>query len=181
MGLSLNLNLAGLQAMAAELGEAADAAARPAAQAAAEVYYQEVKKNVAALGKRTGNLANSIYQAYSADNSAPGLATYHISWNARKAPHGQLVEYGHLQRYEYYKDEQGRVRPRVRPEMMGKPRPRSNGRNRAALDAYYVTLPTPKQVPAKSFIRRAESAAPRAIQAATDVLLRHLAQGGKTA
>lgn len=175
MSLTMGINMASLRQMAAELGQAAEDAARPASQAAAEVLYQEVKKNVAMLGKKTGNLASSIYQAYSQNNSAPGLATYHVSWNARKAPHGHLVEYGYLRRYAYYKDENGNVRPMVRPEMQGKPRPkRSGGRNRAAMDAYYVTLPTPVQVPAKSFVRRAESAAPRAIEAARQVLLTRL-------
>lgn len=180
MGVTMKLNLSGLQAMADQLGDAAEAAARPAAQAAAQVLYDETVKNVEQIKIVTGNLRRSIYQAYSTDNSAPGKATYHVSWNARKAPHAMLVEFGHLQRYEYYKDEQGRVRPKVRPEMAGKPRPKSNSRNRAALDAYYVTLPTPKQVPARSFLRRAMSAKPRAIAAATEVLLRHIQQG-KTA
>lgn len=174
MGMTIRTDMAGLRSLMADLGERAEEAARPAAQAAAEVYYQEVKKNVSALGRHSGNLERSIYQAYSRDNSAPGLATYHVSWNARKAPHGGLVEFGYLQRYVYYQDEQGRVRPKVRPEMQGKPRPRSNGRNRAALDAYYVTLPTPKQVAARSFVRRAESATPRAVAAATQVLIQRI-------
>lgn len=177
MGMTIKADLVGLRALMDQLGDRAEEAARPASQAAADVFYKEAKRNVAALGRKTGNLERSIYQAFSADHSAPGRATYHVSWNARKAPHGGLVEFGHLQRYEYYQDEQGKVRPRVRPEMMGKPRPKSNGRNRAALDAYYVTLPTPKQVPARSFIRRAESAVPTAIQAATDVLLRYIQTG----
>lgn len=177
MGMTIGFKMGDLKAVISELGDRAEEAARPAAQAAAEVLYQEVKKNVASIGKKTGNLASSIYQVYSASNSEPGRATYHVSWNARKAPHGHLVEFGYLQRYEYYKDEQGKVRPKVRPEMMGKQRPGRGSRNRAALDAYYVTLPAPKQVGAKSFVRRAESAAPRAIQAATDVLLQRIQQG----
>lgn len=174
MGMTIRMDTDGLRALMGDLGQRADEAARPAAQAAAEVFYQEVKKNVSVLGRHTGNLANSIYQAYSLNNSGPGHATYHVSWNARKAPHGHLVEFGYLQRYEYYKDEQGKVRPKVRPEMMGKQRPGRGSRNRAALDAYYVTLPAPKQVGAKSFVRRAESAAPRATQAAVDVLMTHI-------
>ncbi len=75
-------------------------AARVGAQAGAQVLYDEVKKNVDGLQRHTGNLARSIYQAYSEDNSRHGYAVYHVSWNARKAPHGHLVEYGHLQRYK---------------------------------------------------------------------------------
>ena len=42
-----------------------------------------------------GALKRSIYQAYSADHSSAAVATYHVSWNARKAPHGHLIENGH--------------------------------------------------------------------------------------
>lgn len=179
MGMTINVDLSGLRAQMDALGDRAEEAARPAAQAAAQVLYEQVLRNVNAIGRKSGNLARSIYQVYSKDHSTQGDATYHVSWNAKKAPHGGLVEFGHLQRYEYYKDEQGRVRPRVRPEMMGKPRPKSNGRNRAALDAYYVTLPTPKQVPARSFVRSAQSAFPAAAKAAESVLVRYIMQGAK--
>lgn len=78
---------------------------RPAAQAGAQVYYDEVHVRVPVATKTVtlksgrviepGALKASIYQAFSADNSGPARATYHISWNATKAPHGHLVEYGH--------------------------------------------------------------------------------------
>ncbi|WP_206167872.1 HK97 gp10 family phage protein [Variovorax boronicumulans] len=78
---------------------------RPAAQAGAQVYYVEVlhRVPVAATGHKRkggrvippGQLKKSIYQAYSADHSNDRQATYHISWNARKAPHGHLIENGH--------------------------------------------------------------------------------------
>jgi hypothetical protein len=77
------------------------------------------------------------------------------------------VEFGYMQRYAYYKDAQGHVRLQVRPEMRGKPKPTAGSRNRALLDAYYVTLPTPVHVPAHSFIRAAWSShKDRAFQAA---------------
>lgn len=180
MGMTINIDLQGLQAQMAKLGDRAEEAARPAAQAAAQVLYDAVKRNVKTmLGTKTGNLYNSIYQAYSKDNSAPGHAVYHVSWNDKKAPHGHWFEYGYKVRYEYYQDEQGRVRPRVRPEMMGKPRPKSNGSNRAALDAYYVTLPAPKQVPARPFVRRAQSATADAQKAAEAALLSYIVKGVK--
>ena len=179
MGMTINVDLGGLRAQMDALGDRADEAARPAAQAAAQVLYDEARKNVSQINAKTGKLRSSIYQAFSKYDSTPGSAVYHVSWNPRKAPHGMLVEFGHLQRYEYYQDEQGRVRPRVRPEMMGKPRPWSNSKNRAALDAYYVTLPTPKQIPARSFLRKAVSAKPQAIKAAEDVLVRYIIQGAK--
>lgn len=180
MSFTIDVDVAGLRSLMSSLGDKAEEAARPAAQAAADVLYKQALQNVNALPKRSGNLARSIYQVYSKDNSRKGLATYHVSWNAKKAPHGGLVEFGYLQRYEYYQDEQGRIRPRVRPEMQGKPKPKSNARNRAALDAYYVTLPTPKVVPARSFLRKAMSASPQAMAAAEKVLINYIVKGVAT-
>ena len=79
---------------------------RPAAQAGAQVLYDEVRARVAPM-KVTGNLYSSIYQAYS-DQSTPERAVYHISWNARKAPHGHLVEYGHMQTRKVFLSEGGK-------------------------------------------------------------------------
>lgn len=86
------------------MAEQAKEHARPAAQAGAEVLYQEVRMRAPVAKKvrrlksgRTilpGALKASIYQAYSQDNSGPDHATYHVSWNYRKAPHGHLVEFG---------------------------------------------------------------------------------------
>ena len=171
MSMTLTGDLSALDRIIDQLADEVEGAVRPAAQAGAQVLYEEVQRNVAKIRRRSGNLASAIYQAYSADNSGLGRATYHVSWNARKAPHGLLVEAGHLQRYEYYQDDQGRIRPKVRPEMQGKPPPRSNGRNRAALDAYYVTLPTPRHVAARPFIRPAAAKFGAATEAAANVLL----------
>ena len=97
--------------------EAALRAVRPAAQAGAQTLYVEallrcpvsaeehvfygrdsVKTGVT-YTFQPGNLRNSIYQAFSKDNSieiAPGYmkATYHISWNHKDAPYGFMVEFG---------------------------------------------------------------------------------------
>ena len=81
---------------------------RPAAQAGAQVAYDEAKRKVSLIGKVTGNLDQAIYQAFSPENSDPNKATYHVSWNWRKAPHGQLVEYGHIQSYKVYVGKNGR-------------------------------------------------------------------------
>lgn len=77
---------------------------RPAAQAGAQIFYDEVKLRApvskkARKSKRgktivPGALRDSIYQAYSVDNSNDERATYHVSWNYKKAPHGHLVEFG---------------------------------------------------------------------------------------
>lgn len=67
---------------------------RPSAQAGAQVLYDEVIRQVDRLGRKTGNLRRSIYQVYSKDNSNEKKTTYHVSWNARIAPHGHLLENG---------------------------------------------------------------------------------------
>jgi hypothetical protein len=170
-------DLSGIEAFIDALGDKAVKAARPAAQAAAQVLYDEVKKNVAALRRVTGNLDKSIYQAFSKSNSGKGVATYHVSWNHKVAPHGWIVENGYLQRYRYYKGADGKIRPMVRPGMDGKPRP-ARSASQAAKDAYYVTLPAPIQVPAKAFVRRAIDKFPVAALAAEDVYISALLKEG---
>lgn len=176
---SMGVDLSGLDGLMRELGDRAEAAARPAAQAAAQVYYETVQRNVASIRRHSGNLASSIYQAYSQDNSQPGgKQTYHVSWNHRKAPHGFLVEFGHLQRYEYYKGNDGKIRPMVRPGMEGQRRPGRRA-SQAQKDAYYVPKEGgPVHVAARPFVRPALAATPQAVEAAKVVLLRMIA-GGK--
>lgn len=104
------------------IGSAAMAAVRPAAQAGSQVLYDEVKLNVGRIKKKTGNLDASIYQVFSKDNSDEKRATYHISWNARKAPHGHLVEYGHLMTRKAYIGSDGRwytSKVKIEPKMVG--------------------------------------------------------------
>ena len=152
-------------------------AIRPAAQAAAQVFYDEVKRNVGQLKTYTGNLNKSIYQVYNKAISVEGkVAAYDISWNKTKAPHGWLVERGHLQRYRYYQNAQGQVRPMVRPGMDGRKKP-SKRASQATKDAYYVTLPSPIQIPGKAFIRKAKDKENAAIAAAKQTLLAVLAGG----
>ncbi|WP_200961047.1 HK97 gp10 family phage protein [Acidovorax sp. Root217] len=165
------MDTSGLDAYLNELGDEIEAAVRPAAQAGTQVLYDAVKANVAALGQYSGRLNRSIYQKFSEEQSSEGVAVYNVSWNARKAPHGHLVEYGYLQRYVYGPDGMG---PLVRPGMEGKPRPSSGGRNRVALDAYYITLPTPKHVPGKFFVRKAATAMDKAYEAAEAELIKRM-------
>lgn len=170
--------LSGLNVFLEQLEGAAAEAIRPAAQAATQVIYDRVKSNVRALGRETGNLDKSIYQAFSPEKSKTGQrAEYHVSWNHKVAPHGHLVEYGYLQRYRYYRDNQGRVRPMVRPGMDGRPPP-SRRASQEQKDAYYVPLPTPKQVPGKAFVRSAEGSLPDAYLAAEDELISRLLKKG---
>lgn len=97
------------------LGKEAKAAMYPAVAAGAKVYYDEArllapeasKKNHVPVrvskitGKKyggyditPGQLKNAIYRVYSKDQSNPQKATYHISWNHVKAPHGYWMENG---------------------------------------------------------------------------------------
>lgn len=97
--------------------EAALRAVRPAAQAGAQVLYEEAKVRVPVSAethifygrnsKKTGvtytfqpgNLYRAIYQAFSKDMSSEfgdgyRKATYHIGWNHKDAPYGFMVEFG---------------------------------------------------------------------------------------
>lgn len=95
---------AGLDAALDQIAHGAEVSTRPAAQAGAQVLYDEVllrvpvstttRKNKRGKTIAPGALRNSIYQVFSQDNSTDGRATYHVSWNYRRAPHGHLVEFG---------------------------------------------------------------------------------------
>lgn len=108
MGMKISMNVAKfkeeLRATAAELGRAT----RPAAQAGAQVIYDRAKALVPTSSRAhkfygqnkvygpysPGTLRDAIYQAFSKDNSFRDVSTYHISWNADKAPYGGMVEFG---------------------------------------------------------------------------------------
>jgi hypothetical protein len=167
----LSVDMASLDSMLDAMGDRAEAAARPAAQAASQVLYDEVKRNVSVIPHKSGRLDSAIYQVYSQSNSGEGRATYHVSWNVRKAPHGHLVEFGHIARYVTYIGKDGNFYTAKRPESKGKPKPR-RGAPQAEKDAYYVPLPAPKQTRAVAFVRRAQVKFPQALAAAADVLQR---------
>ena len=104
------------------LKEVFDNATRPAAQAGAQIVYERAReivaaeltsnrehyfygqaskalpsgsKKAAAYGPyKPGSLYRSIYQVFSKDNSFSDFSTYHVSWNADKAPYGGMVEVG---------------------------------------------------------------------------------------
>lgn len=173
----MRMDTAGVDSLIASLKEDMQAAVRPAAQAAAQVLYDEVKKNVGQIGRVTGNLESAIYQAFSQDNSNANKATYHVSWNATKAPHGHLLEWGHIQRYQVYINKAGEWKTMIRPEMQGKPKPRRKA-SQAEKDAYYVLRKGgPVQHPGKAFIRRAQDKFPQAAEAAKIKILMYLNEG----
>ncbi len=96
--------------------EAATEVIRPAAQAGAQIVYDEARRLAGRSTKahyfygtsykkgseskagrylfQPGTLQKAIYQVYSEDNSSETTATYHVSWNMTKAPYGTFVEYG---------------------------------------------------------------------------------------
>ena len=141
MSFNLSIDMSAFESEMEQLADRAERAARPAAQAGAQVIYERVKANVAALGRKTGNLDSSIYQAYSANNSNESKAVYHVSWNASKAPHGHLVEWGYIKRWQSIMINGKWVTLKNRP------------------------LATPVQVPGKAFVRRAKDAMPQAQEA----------------
>ncbi|MGO4379698.1 HK97 gp10 family phage protein [Pseudoduganella sp. RAF19] len=175
----LKVDLGGLRSMLDEMGDASIAAARPVAQAVAQVLYDEVKRNVQSIGRKTGNLDNAIYQAFSQANSGPGHATYHVSWNPRKAPHGYLIEFGYIQRYKAYIGKDGRWHTAIRRSMRGQRKP-SRRASQEVKDAYYVPLATPRQVPARSFLRAAQSKFPAAMAVAEAKLLEIINRGTRS-
>ncbi|HJV75345.1 MAG TPA: HK97 gp10 family phage protein [Noviherbaspirillum sp.] len=173
----ISVDMGSLDDIVDELTMAAEEAARPAAQAAAEVLYKEVKRNVASIGKKSGNLDRAIYQVFSKRDSGPGLASYYVSWNMTVAPHGHLIEYGHIQRYASYVGKDGQWYTAIRPEKQGTPKPKRRA-SQAEKDAYYVLRPGgPALIPPRSFVRAAESAFPAAIKAAEDELLKRIMKG----
>jgi len=189
-GFSMSLDLTAFTQVIEQDKAAIAAASRPAAQAGAEVLYQAVLQNVRGLGRKTGRLAASIYQAYSPENSKGGRHQYNVSWRTGRmldkngkpiasglptAPHGHLVEWGYIQKYLTYQAADGRIRPVVKPSMRGKPRPK----NAAEKDAYYVPRPGgPVHIPGKAFVRRAVDQFPKAQQAMQDELFERLKAAG---
>ena len=83
-------------------------AARPAAQAGAQVIYEAARINAPTSNKAhffyirgqkygpfsPGTLRDSIYQVYSKSESTDSKATYQVSWNYKKAPYAFMVELG---------------------------------------------------------------------------------------
>lgn len=108
MGLKVSINMRQFkQEMAAELA-LLQKATRPAAQAGAQIVYERAKQlapvsdaahmfQIEGRGYgpfKPGTLRDSIYQAFSKDNSFKDVSVYHVSWNADKAPYGAMVEVG---------------------------------------------------------------------------------------
>lgn len=104
--LTLDFDMGGLESKLDEIEKAVSEAIRPAAQAGAQVFYDEVKARAPrsekmhfTKGKKKsyapGTLQAAIYQAFDKEGSVPGsTAEYGISWNKKKAFYGRFVEFG---------------------------------------------------------------------------------------
>jgi len=156
--ITISIDTSSVDDLLDSLGAEVAAAIRPAAQAGAQVIYDQARANVSQLRQRTGKLLASIYQVYSKDKSVDGqIATYHVSWNAKKAPHGQLVEYGHIQKYRVYLARKG---PNKGQFVTDKTHPI-----------------TPKQIAATAFMRRAIAAkSAAAVEAMAGELIKRLSR-----
>ena len=101
--LSLQFDFSKIAAKLDNITAAAEKATRPAAQAGAQVFYDEVKQRVPVSakphksGKKTynpGTLRKAIYQAFADKESGDGKAMYRVSWNKTHAFYGRFVEFG---------------------------------------------------------------------------------------
>jgi hypothetical protein len=151
-------------------------AVRPAAQAGAQVLHDEVVSNVdRMLGKRfimRGVLREAVYQAFMDKRSGDLESYYRISWNKTKAPHGHLVEYGHLLTYEVYFGRDGKYHTRIKAgklkEWLAMKAGGMKSIPKSRRDEFYIRHPAPKQVAARPFVRAAASKFDQALGAAKD-------------
>lgn len=81
--------LAGLDRLKGALRESL---ARSMAVAGGKVLRDEAKL---LAPKETGLLESAIYLAYKQNRSSSSQQVYSVTWNAKKAPHGHLIEFGH--------------------------------------------------------------------------------------
>lgn len=101
--ISIAFDFSKIAAKLDNITKAAEQGVRPAAQAGAQVFYEEVKQRVPVSakahksGKKTynpGTLRKAIYQAFADKESGDGRAMYRISFNKTHAFYGRFVEFG---------------------------------------------------------------------------------------
>jgi len=193
---TVSFNLAAIEKQTDYLRQIVLDGVREATQAGAQVFYDEVKSRASRLSD-SGTLAASIYQFRNPDEQRPGHAQYKISWRKgtkdRKslgsanlnegaglsvAAHGQLIEYGWIQRYQSYVGKNGQWVTMVQPAMKGKPKPKRNA-SQAVKDAYYVLRKGgPIQHAPRSFLRAGyEAANGRALEAARKSMMDRINRG----
>ncbi len=91
-----------------ELAEIKEPLMRRMGVAGGAVFRDEAKTRAPA---KSGKLRNAIYLAYRDKESNEGHVVYSISWNATKAPHGHLLEFGH---WRYNKIIKGKAQKSLR-------------------------------------------------------------------
>lgn len=109
---SVTTDLSAFTDLMQEVVDAGMDAVQPAAEAGAKLIYQATlqatphgkkghwftgtnyKRTGARYWFNAGNLRASIYHVLSQDNTGRGYATYHISWNYRRAPYAYMVHNG---------------------------------------------------------------------------------------
>lgn len=108
MAARVSINLAAFKEQLAATAEQLHKATRPAAQAGAQVIYERARQLAPVSSDAhkfyirgrvygpfaPGTLRDSVYQVFSKDKSYSDVSTYHVSWNAKKAPYGGMVELG---------------------------------------------------------------------------------------
>lgn len=101
--ISASFDFSKIAAKLDKITQAAGKAMRPAAQAGAQVFYDEVRQRVPVSaaphksGKKTynpGTLRKAIYQAFADKESGDGRAMYRVSWNKTHAFYGRFLEFG---------------------------------------------------------------------------------------
>ncbi len=141
--LDCKIDILPLKQAFAGLTEKLEGAIRPAAQAGAQVFYDEV---LAKTPAKTGRLKSAIYQKFVAEESIDGIrAAYKISWRTGyrgavlpSVTYGHFFEYGWWQRYEMARNEAGEfIGPMRQPGTEGKKKP-SRRASQAERDAYWV-------------------------------------------
>jgi hypothetical protein len=104
-GIHAKTDLSSVQAGLVKLaGPLRESLARSMAVAGGKVLRDEAKL-LAPVGTEEGGsihpgaLRDAIYLAFKGSGSTGKDIRYSVSWNAKKAPHGHLIEFGHWQPY----------------------------------------------------------------------------------
>ena len=176
----LSVDTRGAQRILDALDQDIEKAVRPAAQAGAQVLYDKVHSllNELNINEYTGLLKKAIYQVYSKRNSGDRRATYEVSYNKQTAPHGHLVEFGYIRKYEvYFKN--GKWYTKVKPEKLKEYLAKTGGgrfplKEREIPDFFEPRKGGPVQVAPKPFMRRAADSLPEAQMAMTAELVKRV-------
>jgi len=101
------VNLSGALAGLDNLAEMTTSVARSMGVGAGQAVRDEAK---ARAPVDDGTLRDAIYLAYRDGESTESKVVYQVSWNAKKAPHGHLLEFGHWRTNVLVRGEDGKWR-----------------------------------------------------------------------